>query len=275
MTLPMGISEARQLSADELAINDKTVAQAEAEANDAQKLLEALERQAVESTKFDKSKAAPVVEARQIAEFHRARADRTRVLADRAAAANRLLALADLGSSVEQIHADASTPTAGMIAALTAITSAYATLRQLTDAHNGKVKDAVDLARALDAERAAPSGPRASSAHVTVHQGNRKVQSGSRIVQLVDRRAIDDAVELAVKGDTDAAVRRLSAAHTVAPPHRHDHYVVGTAGGINGHDDPLPREWAKQIKAGKMHELDDGEVQAFLEGRYHGYQAGT
>lgn len=272
MGMLMEISEARQLAPDELEIGDEHVALAEAEADAAEQRAAKMADSAIEGGKGAPA-ASAVVEAHATAEIIRQRAGRIRDKADRAAAANRLLSLAAVGADVEQIHADAAQPDAGMVAALTAITNGYATLRQLADAHNARVRAAVDRARELSAEPAAPSGPRASSAHVTVHTGQRTIQSGSAVVRQVDKSTIDDAVELAVKGDADAAVRRLSAARTVAPPLRHDHYVVGANGGINGHDDPLPRDWVKQIKAGKMHELNDGEVEAFLEGRYHGYQA--
>jgi hypothetical protein len=270
----MGITEARTLTPEELAVDDKAVTEAETTATDAAELLASLERQAVESPKLDKAKAAPVVEARQIAEFHRARADRTRILADRAAAAHRLLALADVGKDVEAIHASAAQPDAGMVAALQAITDAYATLWQLADAHNGKVRATVDRARELGAEKAAPNGPRASSAHVTVHTGNRKIQSGSTIVQQVDKRTMDDAVELAIKGDTDAAVRRLNAAHTVAPPKAADRYWFGANGMVNPFNDQdtyLATLAAKK----KIHFLTDEERAAYLDGRLHGHGDGT
>ena len=275
MALPMGITEARTLTPDELAVDDKAVTEAETTARDAAELLASLERQAVESPKLDKAKAAPVVEARQIAEFHRARADRTRVLADRAAAAHRLLALADVGKDVEAIHASAAQPDAGMVAALTAITDAYATLQQLADAHNGKVRDAVDFARRLSAEPAAPSGsPRASSAHVVAHRGWRKIQSGNAVVQMVDKATIDAAVELAIKGDTDAAVRRLAAAHTVAPPERADYYYLAPNGVVHGVSDNITGQHiAKKVANGEGRFLGDDEIEAYLAGRFDGHQA--
>jgi hypothetical protein len=80
----MEIAEARALTPDELAVGADAVAQAEADAAaaEARQLLDALERQAVEAATVPK--AAPVLEARQLAEFAVKRAERTRQLAARA-----------------------------------------------------------------------------------------------------------------------------------------------------------------------------------------------
>jgi hypothetical protein len=264
----MTIAEARELAPGELEIGDEHVARAEAEADAAEQRAAEMADSAIEGGKQAPA-ATAVVEAHATAEIIRQRAARIRDKADRAAAANRLLALEAVGRDVEAIHAAAAQPDAGMVAALTAITNAYATLSQLAEAHNTRVRAAVQQARELGAERAAPSGPRASSAHVTVHQGNRKVQSGGNIVQLVDRRTIDDAVELAIKGDIDAGVRRLSAAHTVAPPVPAERYFIGP----NGIVDPVneqSRELAKQIANGTVRILTAEERAAYLDGRLHG-----
>lgn len=275
MPVPMTISEARQMQADDVALDEAAVRQAEAEATEAEENAAVLERSAVEGGKGSAAPAA-VVEQRAVAEFARSRARRIRQRADRAKAARRVLALADVGNDVGQIHADASTPDAGMIAALTAISNGYATLSQLADAHNARVRAAINRARELGAEPAAPSGPRASSAHVTVHTGHRQIQSGSAVVQQVDKRTIDDAVELAIKGDTDAAVRRLSAAHTIAQPTPRDHYAIvanGTVHSWDNGDDPARNPIPRLVARGEARELDPDEVTAYLAGRLHGHQA--
>jgi hypothetical protein len=275
----MTISEARAMQADDVALTEDDVARLEDQAAEAEENAAVLERSAVEG---GKGSAAPgaVVEARAVAEFARQRAGRMRASADRAEAARRLLALEAVGKTVEQIHLEAAQPDAGMVAALTAITSAYATLRQLADAHNGKIRDAVDLARSLGAEPAAPNGPRASSAHIVAHRGNRKIQSGSVTVQMVDKRTIDEAVELAVKGKPDDAVRRLNAAHTIAAPKRRDHYYLQPNGLVQGQDDadtasPKTINFPARAAKGEVRELSPDEVEAYLQGRLHGHQAGT
>lgn len=273
MPVAMTISEARQMQADDIAVDDDAVTQAEAEATEAEQAAATLERSAVAGGKGSAAPAA-VIEQRAVAEFARSRALRVREAADRADAARRLLALASIGETVEQIHADAAQPDAGMVAALEQITDSYATLRQLADAHNGKVTDCIGLARVLAAEPAAPSGPRASSAHVTVHRGNRKIQSGSTVVQVVDAATVDAAVALALKGDPDAAVRRLAAAHTVAAPKRLDHYCVAANGTVHGWDDGNPKNHMPRLVArGEARELTPGEVEAHLDGRFDGHQA--
>lgn len=271
MALAMTITEAKQLAAGDLEISDEHVGQAQAAADEAEQAAAVLANAAVEGSD---TKPGTVVEAEALARFARERAVRQRARADRAKAARRLLDLEQVGKDVEQIHAAAVTPDAGMVAALTAITNGYAALHQLADAHNGKIKDAIGRARELGAEPPAPSGPRASSAHVTVHTGNRKVQSGGAIVQMVDKRDIDDAVAIAIQGDADAAVRRLNAAQRTDPPKRADHYCVGHNGMVHGYsDDAGPKSALPAMVArGELHELTPDEVEAYLDGRYHGYQ---
>jgi hypothetical protein len=268
MALPMTIHEAKALAADDLAVDDASVADAEAEAAEAASLVEALERQAVESDTVPKATPAQTLEAKQLLDFARKRLDRTRQRADQAKAAQRLLALEAVGKDVEQIHADAVQTDAGMVA----ITNGYATLSQLADAHNARVRATIDRARELGAEPAAPSGPRASSAHVTVHTGRRHIQSGSAVVQQVDKRTIDDAVELAIKGDTDAAVRRLNAAHTVAQPKHADRYWRLPNGLIEPFNDQDPSR-VRQAAKGEIDFLTDDQRAAYIDGRLDGHQA--
>lgn len=272
MPLPMTIHEAKALAAADLAVDDGSVADAEAEAAEAAQLVEALDRQAVESATVPKATPGQALEARQLLDFARKRLDRTRQRADQAKAAQRLLALEAVGRDVEQIHADAVQTDAGMVAAMTAITNGYATLARLADAHNARVRATIARARELGAEPAAPSGPRASSAHVTVHTASRHIQSGSAVVQQVDKRTIDDAVELAIRGDTDAAVRRLHAAHTVAPPKHADRYWRLRNGLIEPFNDQDPNR-VRQAAKGEIDFLTDDERAAYLDGRLHGHQA--
>lgn len=273
MPVAMTIHEAQQMQADDVALDDATVRQAEAEATEAEEAAATLERSAVEGGKGSAAPAA-VIEQRAVAEFARTRAGRIRAAANRAKAARRVLALADVGQDVEQIHADASTLDAGMVAALQQIAASYAVLRQLADAHSARVTAAIARARELGAEPAAPSGPRASSAYVTVHTGQRKIQSGNAIVQGVDKRTVDEAVELATKGDADAAVRRLSAAHTIAPPERADYYYLAPNGVVHGLADNITgQQIAKQAAKGVGRFLDDDEIEAYLAGRFDGHPA--
>jgi hypothetical protein len=266
----MTIDEARQLAAADLAVDDASIADAEAEATEAASLVEALERQAVESDKVPKATAAQALEAKQLADFARKRLERTRYRADQAAAAKRLLALDAVSRDVEQIHAGALQPDAGMLAALQQIAVGHGALKRLVEAHNGNVRATIDRAKELGAEPPAPNGPRASSAHVTAK--SRVIQSGNTVVQVVDSKTVAAAVALALKGDTDAALRTVHAAHTVAPPVPADLYWVGANGIVNpfnGQDAYL----LARARKGEIRFLDDDERAAYLDGRLHGHQA--
>lgn len=278
MAMPMTIHEARQLQEADLAVGDDAIRQAQDEADEAAQLVAAIERQAVESAAVPKASGSQAAEADQLAYFAAKRLERTQQLADRAKAARRLLDLEQVGKDVEQIHAAAAKPGDSMVAALQQIAAAAQTLRQLAAAHNTKVSAAISSANALGAEPAAPAGPRASSAHVAVHTGQRRIQSGSAVVQPVDKRTIDEAVEIAVKGDTDAAVRRLSAAHTVAQAKRFDHYYIGGNGLVQGQDDGQRRDggsinpWPAKVARREARELSPAEVDAYMDGRFDGHQ---
>lgn len=272
MPLPMTISDARALQDADLDVGDEAIATAEAEAREAAELVAALERAAIESDKKPTSGAA-AAEAKQLADFAAKRLQRTRDRADQAKAARRLLALEAVGNDVDQIHASAAQPDAGMVAAMKQIADAHATLQRLAAAHNDSVREVITRARELGAEPAAPSGPRASSAHVMVARGSRKIQSGNAIVQMVDKRTMADAVEFAIKGDTDAAVRRLSAAHTVAAPVPADRYYVLGNGGVHAAPpDPWDRNFTKKVASGEARILTADERGAWLDGRFDGHQ---
>lgn len=277
MPLAMTIADARRLQEADLAVDDDAVAQAEQEAADAARLLDSLERQAVEADKAPKSGAA-VLEQRQLAEFARKRADRTRQRAEQAKAARRLFDLAQVGKDVEAIAAAAATPGQSITAAVQKIADGQAELIRLCADHDQKVKAVMDRAQALNAEPPAPNGPRASSAHVTVLRPGpgtaAGIQSGSAVVRTVGKKAAAEAAQLAASGDADGALRRLHAARHVDPPKRADRYYLtanGRVEGISG-DTPTARNMAANAAKGEMRELAPDEVDAYIDGRFHGHQ---
>jgi hypothetical protein len=279
----MEIAEARTLTADELAVDDKAVDEAEAAATDAAELHASLKRQVVESVKLDKSKAVPVVEAQQIATFHAERADRIRMLADRAAQGRRLLALDAVAREVEQVAAAASAPSASIAAAVQKIADGHAELMTLCATHDQAVHALIGRAKELAVEPPTPSGPRASSAHIALlrdpNYGPGGIQSGSAMVRMVGKKNAAEAAQLAASGDAETALNRLQAARYVEPPKRFDHYYTTGNGMVHGQDDGQRRDgtqintWPVKIAKGEARELDPDEVEAHLAGRFDGHQA--
>lgn len=271
MPVPMTLAEAKTVDLD---VGEDAVATAEAEAQEAADLVAALERAAIEGKDKPKN-AAAATEAKQLHEFAVKRAARTRDLADQARAARRLLDLEQVGKQVEQIAAAASAPDAGMAAALRQIADGWTKLQQLGGDHDAKVGDAITAARQLGVEPAAPNGPRASSAHVAIVGGSRLegpagIQSGNAIVGKIGDKVLAEAAQLAAKGDADSALKRLQAARYAQPPERQPHYFLGANGLVHGVDNP--DMFRDQLRKGEMRELDDAEVDAYLDGRFHGRQ---
>jgi hypothetical protein len=271
----MEIAEARTLTPDELAVDDKAVNEAEATARDAAELHAALKRQVVEAGTFDKSKAVPVLEAAQIAEFHADRADRIRGERDRAVAGQRLQALDAVAGDVKKTHDAVSAPDAAMAEGLKMMAEGGAMVDRAVGVHNTGTSGLIGRARELGAEPPAPSGPRASSAHVAVKRDS--IQAGNMVIQMVAATTVAAAKEMAIKGDAVGALARLHAAQTVAPPRRADHYYVTGGGMVHAQDDGQRRDgsqintWPAKVAKGEARELDPHEVELHLDGRFDGH----
>lgn len=272
MSVAMTISEAKQMQADDVALDGAAVRQAEAEATEAEEAAATLERSAVEGGKGSAAPAA-VIEQRAVAEFARTRAARIRAAANRAKAARRVLALADVGADVETVAAEASKPSESIAAAVQKIADGHAELMRLAAEHDEKVTALVARAQQLDAEAPAPNGPRASSAHVAIMRagitGPQGVQSGSTVVRRIGSRVAAEAAHLAASGDADGALRRMNAARHTLPPPREAHYFLGQNGVFTGD----PHFFRDQLRKRELRELTPDEVEAYLDGRLDGYQA--
>lgn len=270
----MTLAEAKQLAADDLELSDEHVAQAQAEAAEAEQAAADLEASAVEG---GKTAAAPskVVEAKALADFARQRAGRIRERADRAAAARRLLQLEQVGKDVEALAASASRPGESIEAAVAKIAEGRAELLKLCAGHDAQVLALIARARQLDVEQPAPSGPRASSAHVAI-VGNgitstSGIQSGTATVRRTDEKTARAAAALAADGKPEQAIAQLQAARYVKPPERAPYYFLGTNGQVHGVDNP--KIFAYQLSHGQARELTPDEVDAYLDGRFDGHQA--
>lgn len=277
MPVAMTISEARQMQADDVALDDAAVRQAEAEATEAEQAAATLERSAIEGGKGSAAPAA-VVEQRAIAEFARSRARRIRQRADRAKAARRVLALADVGQDVETVAAEASKPSESIAAAVQKIADGHAELMRLAAEHDAKVSALITRAKALGVEPPVPGGGgRASSAHVALARssivtGPGGIQSGNAIVGLIGTQKAAEAAQLAASGDGAKALRTLGAAQHVKPPKAADRYWIGGNGLVNPFNDQDP-ELARRAAKGEIRFLTDDERTAYIDGRFDGHRA--
>jgi hypothetical protein len=278
MSVTMTIHEARQMQADDVALDDDAVRQAEAEATEAEEAAATLERSAVEGGKGSAAPAA-VVEQRAVAEFARTRAHRIRQRADRAKAARRVLALADVGKDVEQVAAAASAPSASIAAAVQKIADGRDELMRLAAEHDAKVAALMTRAKALGVEPPMPGslGPRASSAHVALARssivtGPGGIQSGNAIVGLIGTQKAAEAAQLAASGDGAKALRTLGAAQHVKPPKHADRYWRLANGLVEPFNDQDPHR-VRQAAEGEIDFLTDDERAAYLDGRFDGHRA--
>jgi len=264
---PMVLSEAKTV---DLAIDEKSVAAAEAAAAEAADVLDAIERQHIEADQ--QPKGTSLLEQRQLLEIARKRAARTRMLADRAKAARRLLDLEQVGNEVAQLAADASKPSTSIEAAIRQIAAGREALMKLCQEHDDKVLALIKRARDLDVEPPAPVGPRASSSHVAIVgngiSGRSGIQSGAAAVRRTDPKTAAAAALQAASGDADGALTQLAAARTVAAPKRAAHYFLAKNGRVVTADDPAM--FADQLRKREIRELDDDETEDYLAGRFHG-----
>lgn len=262
-TVDMVLAEARNV---DLAVNDETVAQAETDARDAEEAAAVLARQAVEASQDKMPKAATIMEAREMASVARQRAGRVRMLADKARAARRLLDLEALGKEVEAVFAAASTPDAGIVAAVRKIAEGRAELDAACAGHDNGVRALIGRAKELDPEPPAPAGPRATSAHIAV--GTDMVQSGSAVVRVIGEATVKDAAAKAASGDAETALTVLHAARRQDPPERAERYFLGAGGSVHAVSGEHVRHLEEQARKKQGRWLEDGEVEEYLAGRF-------
>ena len=259
----MKLDEAR--GADQ--VTDEDVRLAEAEAAEVAELARELDRRAIEDPK--PPKPGEVIEQRALASFAARRAQRTRMLADKAKSANRLLALDQVGQDVIALAAEAGKPKAGIIAAVSTLATAAAALQEICRQHDDKVRSLIDRATALDVEPAAPHGPRATSAHVALasrrSHGTAGIAAGRTAVRFVGQN-VADALQLAIKGDADGALARIAAVHQQPLPRRADRYYRSPSG-IVSQSGPESTEFAQQVRKRIMTRMSDDEVDRYLDGR--------
>ena len=276
MAPAMTINEAKAMQAGDVALDDDAVDQAERDAQEAEEAAATLERSAVAGGTGSAAPAA-VLEQRAVAEFARKRAGRIRAAANRAKAARRLLALADVGQDAEQLAAAVSKPDASIEALVQRIAADAAELAARCQDHDAAVLALVARARQLGAEKPGPLGALATSAHVAIVgngiSGRTGIQSGAATVLRIDKSNVSEAVQAAVTGDPDRAIRILAGAKIAATPQQAPHYFMGTGGHVVTSDHPIPAALVTQLRAGTLRELGDDEVQAHLNGRLHGHQA--
>ena len=251
----------------DLRVSASDVETAAQEAAEAEELLAALERKAVEGTE----KPSRVIEQRALAEFARKRIEHTRGRAAAARAAKRLLDLAEVGAAIDALAKAAAQPDRSVAYAVRAVAEAAAQLRQLCAQHDEQVRALAARAIALGAEEPAPAGPRGTSAHVTVLP-RRGVQHGRLQARLIGDTA-GDAVALAAAGDVDAAVQLLAEVHELPEPHRSERYFRNGAGHVIGHDGQIPEGFKQMLREGSLVQLTDTQIDAYLEGTLDGQAA--
>lgn len=249
-------------------VTDEDVRLAEAEAAEVAELARELERRAIEDPKPPRT--ADVVEQRELASFAARRAERTRSLADQAKAANRLLALDQIGQDVAAYAAEAARPNTGIAKAAAELQAAAATLTALCAEHDAKVIALVDRATVHGVEAAVPSGPRATSAHVAVvprrYHELGGIQAGQTVVRRIGPRAAE-AIQRAIAGDADGAIAHIGAVLQPPPVKRADRYYRAPGGHIVTQDGPESTEFAGQVRKGQLHRLTDDDADLYLAGR--------
>ncbi|MGI8452145.1 MAG: hypothetical protein ACR2MP_34160 [Streptosporangiaceae bacterium] len=180
--------------------------------------------------------------------------------AERERAAARLAGLGEIG---RQVDAAAAAAPHDLPAALIVLAAAAATVRDLAGQWDGLVAELSAAAADLGAEPAAPAGPRKSSAFVTV--ARMSIVHKLTELQPVGPK-IDQAIQHALRGDTEAAAAAAVQVVTRAEPQRMDHHFWSPNGTVMAMTDPLPPGIAVQVRAGELRPLTAIKVDRYRAG---------
>lgn len=183
---------------------------------------------------------------------------RQRAEQDRAAA--RLAGLEQIGEEVDNLVT--SDETAALTEVLREAAAACTRFRDLAAAHDAAVMELVAAATDLKAEPAAPNGPRATSAHVTV-SGQSIIHKRTRVSMLGDCAAL---LAKAVEGDLDAAIAAIRVVALVHQPKRPDYLIRGRNGIVQPLTGPLGDAMAEQVRLGNVTMLPDTDIDRYMEG---------
>jgi hypothetical protein len=190
-----------------------------------------------------------------------------RVRADQERREARLKGLTAIGAAVDTIAA--SDAAAAMERALRDVAAACARVRELAGAHDASVAELVSAADDLQAEQAAPGGPRATSARVAVRRDRTNgdsVMHGRTLVSPVGTK-IDAAIAYAVDGDADRAVAHARPAVDLPEPKRPDYLLRDVrSGNLVPQTGELNAAMHARIRSGDLEVLAGYDIDRYMEG---------
>jgi hypothetical protein len=258
-----------EVKGTDLSVTEADVRQAEREANEALELLAELERAAVEAPPGGRPEAAELVERRALAEFSRRRVSHTRVKAERARAARRLLSLREVGAEVDKLAEERSAPDDRITETCRKIALASGVLRELCAGYDQQVNELITRAAALAAEEPSALGPKVSSAFVSRLLGRRGpdgVQHGRTQVRLIGEKRAAEAAALAAAGDADRAAALIAGVHQQPEPARASRYYRAAGGHIIAESGPQTAAFAEQERDGRLVRLTQDQTDRYLRG---------
>lgn len=247
----------------EITATDEDLAEAIAEAEQAQKDFLQLEHDSLHAAPPDRPDIAVVTAAAAQSELSARRVDVVRKRVEASKAAARLAALEQVGTEIDQLAAEASSAT-GIPGAVNAIAVACAQLRAACQEHDDRVRMLHDRAAVLVSEPGRP-GPRASSAYV-VRAGNGAVRHRGTLVQATGD-GVRRAIELACAGDVPGALTEVSPVVDKTPPAPSAYYRDVLDGVVTPSYGPPYRALEEMIRSGRMVQMTPEEVSSWQQSR--------
>jgi len=173
----------------------------------------------------------------------------------------RLEGLAAIGAEVDKL---AQPDRAGALAeALRDVADACDKVRTIAAAHDADVAELAAAAADLQAEPAAPGGPRATSAFVAV-SGRSVIHKRTKLSPVSDR--IAQALQHALNGDLGRAAAEVQSAVHSPDPKRPDYLLRGNGGMLIPIHGELNDGMQSHIRTGGVQQLPDYDIDRYMKG---------
>jgi hypothetical protein len=239
------------LTATDVATAEREAEEARAAVADAEQAIKTGRR------KVTASKLVEILGRRQHAELTAVEA-RDRAERDREDA--RRQALKALGAEIDAAAAGAG---ADIAEALADVADAAARVRSLASAHDTRLADLADAARALGARGVAPGGPREADERVALSGGG-VVHATTAVIPFGE--SLEESIAHAVAGDLVSARAAVKPVRTLPVPRRAAAYFRGRGGLLVPVFSELNEGQRAQVMNGDLTPLTESQILAYLAG---------
>lgn len=253
----------------EITATDEDLAEAIAEAEQAQKYFLQIEHDSLHAAPPDRPDIAIVTTAAAQSELSARRVAVVRQRVEETREADRLAGFRALGGQVVRLAAAASAPSAEQAAEVQQLAGLAAAIRARASAHDATVVGLYDEASRLSRDpRHDPVKRTGHAGQWVPHMQPQGLRHGHAEVHVIGGAA-DQAIAAAVSGDVDGALKLLTPVKDHTPPEP-DYYlrdvVPNGIGILPVYGSPQPAMWEMQ-RAGRLVRMTEDEVAAWKAAR--------